>query len=59
MEFPTKKVYQFEVLVGSGDEKRGLIKKVWESKAIKNTLGSGWVFDGEQQDPHYIKTYLR
>lgn len=23
-EFPTKKVYQFEVLVGSGAEKRGL-----------------------------------
>ena len=40
------KVYQFEVLVGNGAEKRGLIDKVWSSKAVRQALGSGWIFDG-------------
>lgn len=47
LQYPNKKVYQFEVLVGSGAEKRGLIEKVWNSKAMKSALGAGWIFDGE------------
>lgn len=45
--FPTQKVYQFEIQIGSGAEKRGLITKVWESKTLKKELGPGWIFDGE------------
>lgn len=47
-EFPTKKVYQFEVLVGSGAEKRGLITKVWNSRTVTAALGQGWIFDGNR-----------
>ena len=42
------KVYQFEVLVGNGTEKRGLIKSVWNSNAVKSALGPGFLFDGER-----------
>lgn len=48
LQMPHKKVYQFEVLVGSGAEKRGLIQKVWDSKAVSSALGGGWVFDGNR-----------
>ncbi|KAK3720601.1 Protein argonaute [Vermiconidia calcicola] len=41
----TAKVYQFDVLVGNGVEKRGLIKKVWRSKAVEQALGRGFIFD--------------
>ena len=44
-KMPTDTVYQFEVLIGSGEEKRGLIKRVWESNAVQNELGRGWIFD--------------
>ena len=46
-KFPDKAIYQFEVLIGSGVEKRGLVKKVWQSKAVRDTIGKGWIFDGE------------
>jgi eukaryotic translation initiation factor 2C len=36
------------VLIGSGVEKRGLIMAIWESKLLKDELGSGWVFDGNR-----------
>lgn len=45
---PTKSVYQFEVMIGSGAEKRGLIKKVWQSKTVQQALGKGWIFDGNR-----------
>jgi eukaryotic translation initiation factor 2C len=47
---PTSKVYQFDVQIGSGVEKRGLIKAVWNSKAMKNALsgGDGFIFDGNK-----------
>ena len=47
VKFPSAKVFQYEVLVGNGAEKRGLIDKVWSSKAVRQALGSGWIFDGE------------
>ncbi|KAK5114285.1 hypothetical protein LTR62_002536 [Meristemomyces frigidus] len=45
---PEKKVFQFDVLIGSGAEKRGLMKRVWESKAIAKALGKGWIYDGNK-----------
>jgi eukaryotic translation initiation factor 2C len=39
-----KPVYQYDVMIGSGTEKRGLIKKVWES--VSKQLGSPFIFDG-------------
>ena len=46
-KLPTKPVYQFEVMVGSGLEKRGLIKKVWTSQAVRAAIGRGFIFDCE------------
>ncbi|KAI9771459.1 MAG: hypothetical protein M1840_002079 [Geoglossum simile] len=49
--WPVKKVHQYDVLVGSGIEKRALIKKVWHSKTVKTHLGgtsAGWLFDGNK-----------
>lgn len=48
ISFPTKPVHQFEVMVGKGDEKRGLIKAVWESQAVKQALGDDIIFDGDK-----------
>ncbi len=45
---PGKPVYQFDVLIGSGTEKRGLIKKLWASKSLKEALGQGFIFDGNK-----------
>lgn len=45
---PSKSVWQFEVNIGSGAEKRGLLKKVWSSKAVRQALGKGWIFDGNR-----------
>ncbi|KAF9638526.1 putative eukaryotic translation initiation factor 2c protein [Lasiodiplodia theobromae] len=48
MQMPTKPVYQYDVNVGSGTEKRGLIMNVWESKTVKAKIGKGWLFDGNK-----------
>ncbi|KAI9707546.1 MAG: hypothetical protein M1836_000507 [Candelina mexicana] len=51
LQFPTKTVFQYDIQVGSGKEKRGLIKKIWNSAAVKAKLftpGSGWIFDGNK-----------
>lgn len=45
---PSKAVYQFEVNIGSGAEKRGLIKRVWASNAVQQALGKSWIFDGNR-----------
>ena len=34
------------MLIGSGVEKRGLVAKVWQSKAVRQELGQGFIFDG-------------
>lgn len=44
--FPTQPIYQYQVMVGTGAEKRGLIKAVWNSKQTKSHIGDGWIFDG-------------
>ncbi|KAF1987595.1 Piwi-domain-containing protein [Aulographum hederae CBS 113979] len=43
---PRKKIYQYDVLIGKGDEKRGTVRAVWDSKKLKSELGPGWIFDG-------------
>ncbi|KAI6846917.1 Piwi-domain-containing protein [Hortaea werneckii] len=43
-----KPVYQFDVLIGNGLEKRGLIKEVWECPSVRDALGKGWIFDGNK-----------
>lgn len=47
-KIPDKKVYQFDVIIGNGVEKRGLVKKVWASKAVQKELGAGFIFDGNK-----------
>ncbi|CAD0106681.1 unnamed protein product [Aureobasidium uvarum] len=44
---PVKPIYQYQVMVGTGAEKRGLIKAVWNSQATRKHLGAGWIFDGQ------------
>ncbi|KAK6007346.1 hypothetical protein QM012_006354 [Aureobasidium pullulans] len=43
---PTKPIYQYQVQIGTGAEKRGLIKAVWNSQTTREKLGSDWIFDG-------------
>ncbi|KAJ9620896.1 Protein argonaute [Taxawa tesnikishii (nom. ined.)] len=47
---PSKPVYQFDVLLGNGAEKRGLITALWNSRAVQSALPNarGWIFDGNK-----------
>jgi eukaryotic translation initiation factor 2C len=45
---PSTPVYQYDVMIGSGTEKRGLIQKVFQSKAVQKLIGSGFIFDGNK-----------
>jgi len=47
-KLPTSAIYQFDVLVGKGDEKRGLIRKVWDSEAFQKEFGHSAIFDGNK-----------
>ncbi|KAA6409085.1 MAG: eukaryotic translation initiation factor 2c [Lasallia pustulata] len=47
-QFPTQTVYQYDVHIGTGVEKRGLISAVWASNAVKTVIGHGWIFDGNK-----------
>ena len=33
-------------MIGSGVEKRGLVSRVWQSNAVREKLGTGFIFDG-------------
>ncbi|OCK86160.1 Piwi-domain-containing protein [Lepidopterella palustris CBS 459.81] len=50
LQLPTRPVFQYDVTIGKGDEKRGLIKKIWESKTVKAQLGVNnmWLYDGNK-----------
>lgn len=37
-----------QINIGTGAEKRGLIKGVWESKSVKDVIGPGFIFDGNK-----------
>ncbi|TKA22357.1 hypothetical protein B0A50_08176 [Salinomyces thailandicus] len=45
---PTEPIYQFEVLIGSGVEKRGLVRRMWESNAVRTAVGRNVVYDGDR-----------
>ncbi|KAM3422173.1 hypothetical protein BST61_g2542 [Cercospora zeina] len=46
--FPNIVVYQYEVMIGSGEEKRGAIDKVWNSKPVQAEVGPFTIFDGNR-----------
>lgn len=47
-QFPTAKVYQYDVVIGSGAEKRMVQRKVWESQARKDKTGPAIIYDGNR-----------
>ncbi|PSS06975.1 hypothetical protein M430DRAFT_271769 [Amorphotheca resinae ATCC 22711] len=52
-QWPTKDVYQFDILIGTGAEKRGKVYKVWHSKTLQDKLrsltnGMPWLWDGNR-----------
>ncbi|QVM08605.1 hypothetical protein D8B26_003290 [Coccidioides posadasii str. Silveira] len=48
IQFPNKTVYQYDVLIGNGAEKRAVVDKVWNAKTRKDKLGKFWIFDGNK-----------
>lgn len=47
-EYPTVKVYQYDVVIGNGSEKRIVQRKVWNSKARKAQTGPQMLYDGNR-----------
>ncbi|KAI5297851.1 3-ketoacyl-CoA thiolase with broad chain length specificity, partial [Ascosphaera pollenicola] len=47
-QFPTKNVYQYDILVNTGTEKRIVHEKVWNSQIRKNYTGSQFIYDGNR-----------
>jgi len=47
-QFPVTAVYQYDVQIGNGAEKRAVIRKVWASQARKNATGEYFIFDGNK-----------
>ena len=47
-QFPTAKVFQYDVNIGNGAEKRVVINKVWNSKARRDRTGPRILFDGNK-----------
>lgn len=41
-------IYQYDVQVGNGAEKRAVIRKAWASKARRNLTGEYFIFDGNK-----------
>ncbi|KAI9728343.1 MAG: hypothetical protein M1828_003743 [Chrysothrix sp. TS-e1954] len=48
LSHPTNPVFQYDVQIGTGSEKRGLIRKCWQSRAVQQKLGPYWIFDGNR-----------
>lgn len=56
LSYPSKPVYQYDVLIiphgdtkgDPNDMKRIVLEKVWKSIAVQNSLGGGWVYDGNK-----------
>lgn len=44
---PTKPVFQYEIMIGNGAEKRGVITKVWHSKKAQERLDGQIIFNGD------------
>ncbi|KAK5065213.1 hypothetical protein LTR84_001050 [Exophiala bonariae] len=47
-QYPTAKIYQYDVVIGSGSEKRIVQSKVWNSNARKEATGVQMIFDGNR-----------
>ncbi|KAF2087202.1 Piwi-domain-containing protein [Saccharata proteae CBS 121410] len=48
LSYPSKFVFQYDITIGNGQEKRGLIKSIWHSDALQSKIGKGWLFDGNK-----------
>ncbi|KAL6721013.1 Protein argonaute [Lecanora helva] len=46
--WPTDTIYQYDIVIGSGVEKRGLINAIWKSEAVQEKIGQGFIFDGNK-----------
>ncbi|KAG0647251.1 RNA interference pathway ago1 [Hyphodiscus hymeniophilus] len=51
-QIPNKDIYQYDILIGSGAEKRGLVKAVWECQSVRNKLKTAirgpWLWNGDK-----------
>jgi eukaryotic translation initiation factor 2C len=47
-QYPNVNIYQYDVVVGNGAEKRVIHQKVWQSKARKDATGAGIIYDGNK-----------
>lgn len=47
-KWPTANVYQYDIIIGNGIEKRAVQKKVWDSAARKAKTGNQILFDGNK-----------
>ncbi|KAE8440738.1 hypothetical protein EG329_006633 [Mollisiaceae sp. DMI_Dod_QoI] len=51
LQWPQRDVYQYDILIGNGAEKRGKIMAVWKSKTVQAKLASfnvPWLWDGNK-----------
>jgi len=48
IQFPNVTIYQYDVIIGTGAEKRVVQRKVWESKARKDRTGTQIIYDGNK-----------
>ncbi|KAF8860682.1 eukaryotic translation initiation factor-like protein 2C 2 [Acephala macrosclerotiorum] len=51
MQWPQNDVYQYDILIGTGAEKRGKMMAVWKSQAVQQRLNSfrvPWLWDGNK-----------
>ncbi|ETI23115.1 hypothetical protein G647_04912 [Cladophialophora carrionii CBS 160.54] len=46
--YPTIKIHQYDVVIGTGAEKRIVNRKVWDSKARKEKTGPQMIWDGNR-----------
>ena len=47
-QFPNVNIFQYDVVIGNGSEKRPVIRKAWESETRKKATGPGIIFDGNK-----------
>jgi eukaryotic translation initiation factor 2C len=51
-QVPSRNIYQYDVLVGTGAEKRGSVKAVWECNTVRSRLRSAiqgpWLWNGDK-----------
>ena len=45
---PSANIFQYDVVIGNGSEKRPVIRKAWDSNTRKQATGPGIIFDGNK-----------